>query len=364
MKSTDPIHAGPAHPLDKSDSWAFVWRLMHGPALPVNPVASVEHMSAGQWQMLLSSPANGSLIPVLYYGVVSRHLPACSGAFSLFERGYAARVKKFGRLQEQAGAIASLLSGKNIRHRFFKGLDVARRLYPWPELRSFRDIDVVVMPDQVETAREILERAGWETISRMSYHDVLAKDGITVDLHRSLLNHAESVLHNFDAADTIRFIDGRMGIEEEFLVLALKLFSETVFDSFKILDLYLFRQCYGLDAEKLASVVRNHGARLPLQVLGSIINSYQTGDPMRAPGSVALRYPGVWAAVKNPCLLASVDHPLIKLFSLVFPNAQGRLLLYPGRRVSLLSHIAHSLSIFLGFRFVNSRLLRGTYGNI
>jgi hypothetical protein len=353
-------HALPVHPLDTSESRAFVARLLLDTSNDPDPVARISALTPEYWMELLSNPANRSLCPVLFYLGYTKAIHFPREILLLLEQKYGARFKNYSRLMELYSAIAALLEAGAISYRFFKGSDLAARLYPWPEIRNFRDIDVVVMPDRLDQARNLLEKAGWSIQARMSYHDVLRKDGITLDLHHSLLGRAESMLHHFSPSHTESFIRGTIGAEEEFLVILLKLFSETVFDKCKLLDLYLFRRQYPLDADRLNLVVRNHCASLPMQVLGSIVDSYQTGKSLRGLSRLAVRRPALWALAKHACLLASVDRSFEKLVALAFPGKEQRAQMYPGQKVSLAGHISHSLFIFLGLRFLDTHSLRST----
>ena len=75
----------------------------------------------------------------------------------------------------QAGADAVILKGS-----------AAGMLYPDPALRAYGDIDVMVLPAQLEHAHAALVAAGYEATddgSACDHHTGLEKDGVHVELH-------------------------------------------------------------------------------------------------------------------------------------------------------------------------------------
>lgn len=91
--------------------------------------------------------------------------------------------------------VSELLADHGIAHRVMKGVALAHQVHDRPELRSFRDVDVLVPSSSIDDAIAMLEfegarrlqpslRAGFD--ARFGKSVTLSLDGVEVDVHRLL----------------------------------------------------------------------------------------------------------------------------------------------------------------------------------
>lgn len=96
--------------------------------------------------------------------------------------------------------VHRLLTGAGIPSVVLKGPALAGLCYPRPDLRWYRDLDLLVAPAHLEAAVEVLEAAGstlldrnWDLIHavRPGELHLLTPHGVVLDLHFQLVNNAE-----------------------------------------------------------------------------------------------------------------------------------------------------------------------------
>lgn len=96
--------------------------------------------------------------------------------------------------------VHRLLAGAGIPSAVLKGPALAGLCYPRPDLRWYRDLDLLVAPTDLEGAVEVLEAAGstlldrnWDLIDavRPGELHLLTPHGVVLDLHFQLVNNAE-----------------------------------------------------------------------------------------------------------------------------------------------------------------------------
>ena len=91
----------------------------------------------------------------------------------------------FGHLLEVQDEALSVLDAAGIRAVILKGA-AAGALYPDPALRSYGDIDLMVLPDDMTRARKVLLGVGYlgEDDEGLSDHHIgLERDGVHLELH-------------------------------------------------------------------------------------------------------------------------------------------------------------------------------------
>lgn len=96
--------------------------------------------------------------------------------------------------------VTRLLEGAGVRSAVLKGPALAALCYPRPDLRWYRDLDLLVAGADVGTAVETLEAAGstlldrnWDLINEVRPGElhVLTPQGVVLDLHFELVNNLE-----------------------------------------------------------------------------------------------------------------------------------------------------------------------------
>ncbi len=103
-----------------------------------------------------------------------------------------ARLLSHERIMQEASFV---LSGHNVHHVIFKGLQIARAAYEDPSHRPAVDVDVLVQFEERQAAVAALAAAGFRgepQPATISHEMSLQKDGVTIDLHWRLFRPGRS----------------------------------------------------------------------------------------------------------------------------------------------------------------------------
>ena len=88
--------------------------------------------------------------------------------------------------------IRALFSSANIEAILLKGVALAEKLYDPPHNRCIGDVDIFVKKEHFSDALILLIRTGYnfrnENTINDDHHIVLVRDGVTVELHKSIFN--------------------------------------------------------------------------------------------------------------------------------------------------------------------------------
>ena len=133
------------------------------------------------------------------HSAVCRCLRPCRGSW----RVLAVRHRDAGRAQASAllDVLGALGSG-GIEHVVLKGGVLARDIYPRPELRPLRDLDILVAPGAGQAAQSLLRELGFQPIAgplhRGAHHHLPAvsrrQDGylVAVEVHEDAMSYDQS----------------------------------------------------------------------------------------------------------------------------------------------------------------------------
>jgi Uncharacterised nucleotidyltransferase len=142
-------------------------------------------------------------------------------------------------LVHELSRILELLRRNAISALAWKGPVLAGELYQNVALREFRDLDLLLRPEDVEKAGMILESAGYQRVSpsapegpdahhRRGHEKQFTRDGQLVELHWAIAKSAHAVPFDFDGLwDRQRYVSvGKtdiptLGVEDLFLSLCI-----------------------------------------------------------------------------------------------------------------------------------------------
>lgn len=117
---------------------------------------------------------------------LDKHMPLC-GPFQqrLLEAHY--RTERYGHAYE---ALCQLFHREKIDFIPLKGL-ILRNFYPEPWMRTSCDMDLLLRPEDLERAGQLLEDTLHYRPKAMSGHDIsyISADGVCVELHHTLIEH-------------------------------------------------------------------------------------------------------------------------------------------------------------------------------
>lgn len=151
------------------------------------------------WRQLLSRAEHHALAPLLY-----KHL---SQADVEYPRQTAMELRALTLRHRRADQIRSAalielltaLERKHIEALVLKGAALAHIIYPRPELRPMRDVDVLVQPDRADEAQSILREIGFKAPEHHSgymyeHHHLpganVEREGlnVSIEIHRDALS--------------------------------------------------------------------------------------------------------------------------------------------------------------------------------
>lgn len=143
-----------------------------------NPIHA-PRVTIDKWSELLSILGPHWVLPLLY-----RHVGRLPDDFSppktIIDRMrtifHWSRIRCF-HMERQLGEIVAAFNDEGVRVLVLKGPALGRRVYPDPALRPSRDLDLLVMPDDMVKSREILEDLGYRCEARLFD----AEDNLYVD---------------------------------------------------------------------------------------------------------------------------------------------------------------------------------------
>lgn len=163
-------------------------------------VALNERLSGiGDWSGFLHETANQRLLPVTYW-LIRQHGLACPPEVRRIMASAYVRQKSLAEAQTQALCeVVAALTATGIDSVVLKGGVLAHTIYPEPGLRPMDDVDILVPPDRIEHARQVLldldfrAPAAETRFDRLQHQLPIAqrtRDGHTVcvELHHSLFN--------------------------------------------------------------------------------------------------------------------------------------------------------------------------------
>lgn len=173
----------------------------------------------------------------------------------------AIRQEEFLKLQKE---LTLLFNEAKIHHFYLKG-SVLCNIYPDPTLRTRGDIDVLVDPDDINKAKEILLQQGYEVINIESQHHMeLIKNGYIVELHFSFFDSYRTLDYFKNPFNLVELIDSSYYAlrNEDHFLFCLHHFANHLRKGAGIryiLDFYYMLKKLPLDQTKLHSIIEKSG---------------------------------------------------------------------------------------------------------
>ena len=103
------------------------------------------------------------VLPLFYKLIVSKgqedNLP--HSVHDRLQKAFMTSRVHYMRAEKQLNDIISVFNKENIKVLVTRGPALANLAYPDPVLRSYRDLDLLVLPDQASGARKVLKDMGY-----------------------------------------------------------------------------------------------------------------------------------------------------------------------------------------------------------
>ena len=185
--------------------------------LACSPVLSDAHgerlaLAAHQctdWPALVNQLGPHRLGPLLHWQFRQYGIPSPPEIRRTLAGMYARQIPIAAAQQQALVEITRALDSEGISSVILKGGALAHTVYAEPALRPMEDLDILVRPTQLESARQVLQDLGFSAppphgrFERLMHQLPLAlrkKDGVVVavEIHRSVLNFALGGGPDFD----------------------------------------------------------------------------------------------------------------------------------------------------------------------
>lgn len=109
---------------------------------------------------------------------------------ALFQKDYFQYLKRDTLQMEAVKQLHRLFLEQSIDHMFLKGTRL-KQLYPQTYWRSMGDIDVLIRPEKMKQAHDIMNSLGYDNTSNSANHDMFVKDrDVVVEIHPKLTNES------------------------------------------------------------------------------------------------------------------------------------------------------------------------------
>lgn len=104
------------------------------------------------------------------------------------------------RIQLEIAEAVEAFAQSQVPVVLLKGADLASRAYPRTDLRAMTDIDLWVRPTDAPSARQVLERIGFNrSVSEAAHHWRFLRAGTVIELHFDLFNRPHGLRYDADA---------------------------------------------------------------------------------------------------------------------------------------------------------------------
>lgn len=145
------------------DSTNYILSLLKN-ELPILPDISRE-----QWDELFFLLKSHYISPLIYHrvSVLPRELQPPTEVVNQLRTAFLNNRVQCFKTEKQIGGISDAFAQNGTRALFLKGSALAWSVYPDPVLRLFADIDILVVPENVNSARRILESLGYKCRARI-----------------------------------------------------------------------------------------------------------------------------------------------------------------------------------------------------
>lgn len=156
------------------------------------------------WERFLQLLEIHQLAPILLeeFSPLSNRFPS-SIASAIQDRARAVALRNL----EYLGELRTLDAGfrdRGVPYLLLKGPALSQDLYGNPVLRPYIDLDILVQPDDLSEARDLMERSGFQRRDNppkpghRPYHMTLQKGTLTVELHWRLSHYHEEWLEDLE----------------------------------------------------------------------------------------------------------------------------------------------------------------------
>jgi hypothetical protein len=165
-----------------------------------NELPILPNLSLDQWGKLVPLLKSHYISPLLYHrvSVLPYELQPPNEVVNQLRIAFLNNRVQGLKIEKQIGEISDTFSKRGIRVLFLKGSATAWSVYPDPVLRSFADFDILVVPENVNSARGILESLGYKCRAKifeileeshceeLFAYDNIKEDRLRIELHWGL----------------------------------------------------------------------------------------------------------------------------------------------------------------------------------
>src|SRR3990172_5510558 len=126
---------------------------------PRRPAATMPTLTDDQWQQLFALAGTHGVLGIVLGNLKGHDLPT-TPSWEFAQRRWRAELVISLRLRRHANQLIEAFAAASIPAAIVKGIDFADHLYPQPNLRPTRDVDILIPRDDWTEAPRVLEALG------------------------------------------------------------------------------------------------------------------------------------------------------------------------------------------------------------
>lgn len=137
-----------------------------------------------------------SLLPLIFQGALNCGLSDETEIMQRYQMQYYRYLLKSERQMRSVEQIFQAFEENGINYMPLKGC-IMKKLYPWPELRTMGDADILIHPEEHEQIRMIMEKLGFSFRAENEHVFEWKSDSLFVELHKSLVPIADEEYYEY-----------------------------------------------------------------------------------------------------------------------------------------------------------------------
>lgn len=171
-------------PANIKETAAYVIKLV---AAAVNSVKAPEKPDGISWEDVCSFAEKQNVMNIISYACETLSSKPDANTMQFLREIRKQKILIEAQQQIETEDALDRLEAMGVRHMPLKGF-VVKNLYPFPDMRTMSDIDILLDADRVDEVTEAFTANGFTALNAGDLHNNLIRGGIHFELHRALVN--------------------------------------------------------------------------------------------------------------------------------------------------------------------------------
>lgn len=150
------------------------------------------------FEEVLRIAKNHSIANMVYYAILKLKNKPNKEILSLWQHEYTVGQIKDTFQKREAGILKDEFEKNRIKNIFLKGIFL-KKLYPKSDMRTMSDIDILILPEDRENCKNMLEKLGYSAKAYgVGREDIfLKKPAMNLEIHNNLFDESDKVCYNY-----------------------------------------------------------------------------------------------------------------------------------------------------------------------